>query len=302
LHDWNKSVKGVVIGSAVGIAFGLGGFLFAEIPQTHAMGPVMFLLVPFAAGFAIATVTKGAQRISAAALLATLGSLVVLIATGAETPLCAVLAFPLLFLGLMVGVALAYLLRDVAKFGGGANATKSIVFLSVPLLVFAGHRIELSTLIHPRPETVTSSTWFQAEPDQIWIDLQSFDSLTAQKPLLMYIGLPIPVRCTMQGSGQGAKRTCYFDHGYIEETVTEWQPASRMRLSIDRTNMPGRHWLGFEEAEYVLRQDNGGTILTRSTTIISNLSPAFYWRPFERWGVASEHEYIFRDLARRLNH
>jgi hypothetical protein len=75
-----------------------------------------------------------------------------------------------------------------------------------------------------------------------------------------------------------------------------------MRLSIDRTNMPGRHWLGFEEAEYVLRQDNGGTILTRSTTIISNLSPAFYWRPFERWGVASEHEYIFRDLARRLNH
>jgi hypothetical protein len=262
----------------------------------------MFLLVPFAAGFAIATVTKGAQRISAAALLATLGSLVVLIATGAETPLCAVLAFPLLFLGLMVGVALAYLLRDVAKFGGGANATKSIVFLSVPLLVFAGHRIELSTLIHPRPETVTSSTWFQAEPDQIWIDLQSFDSLTAQKPLLMYIGLPIPVRCTMQGSGQGAKRTCYFDHGYIEETVTEWQPASRMRLSIDRTNMPGRHWLGFEEAEYVLRQDNGGTILTRSTTIISNLSPAFYWRPFERWGVASEHEYIFRDLARRLNH
>ena len=302
MHDWNKSVKGVVIGSAVGIAFGLGGFLFAEIPQTHAMGPVMFLLVPFAAGFAIATVTKGAQRISAAALLATLGSLVVLIATGAETPLCAVLAFPLLFLGLMVGVALAYLLRDVAKFGGGANATKSIVFLSVPLLVFAGHRIELSTLIHPRPETVTSSTWFQAEPDQIWIDLQSFDSLTAQKPLLMYIGLPIPVRCTMQGSGQGAKRTCYFDHGYIEETVTEWQPASRMRLSIDRTNMPGRHWLGFEEAEYVLRQDNGGTILTRSTTIISNLSPAFYWRPFERWGVASEHEYIFRDLARRLNH
>lgn len=284
----------------MGIAFGLGGFLFAEIPGTHAMGPVMFFLVPFAAGFAIATVTHGAQRISAAALLAMLGSLGVLIATHMETPLCAVLALPFLFVGLMVGVALAYLFQSIAKLKGSGDTMKSIVFLSVPLLVFAGHRVELSTLTHPRQEAVTSSIWIAAEPDRVWADLQSFDSLTGEKPVLMYIGLPIPVRCTMQGSGQGAKRTCYFDRGYIEETVTEWLPPSRMRLAIDRTNMPGRHWLGFEDAEYDLREYAGGTVLTRKTTVISNLYPAWYWRRFERWGVASEHEYILGDVALRL--
>jgi hypothetical protein len=52
----------MAVGTAVGIAFGLGGFLFAEIPRTYAMGPVVFFLVPFAAGFATATVTEGEQR------------------------------------------------------------------------------------------------------------------------------------------------------------------------------------------------------------------------------------------------
>jgi hypothetical protein len=276
--------------------------MLAEIPKTQAMGPVMFLLVPFAAGFAIAMVTRTAEAIFAATLLATIGSLAVLIATRMETPLCAVLALPLLFVGLMSGVALAYVSKREMNRSDRGGTIKSIVFWSVPLLVFAGHRIELSTLVHPRQEVVTSSIWLPEETGQVWANLRSFDSLTGEKPALMYIGLPIHRRCTMEGSGLGAKRTCYFDRGYIEETVTEWLPPTRMRLSIDRTSLPGRHWLGFEDAEYDLRSLNGGTFLTRRTSIISNLYPVWYWRPFERWGVASEHRYILNDLALRARH
>jgi hypothetical protein len=298
LGDWKRAARGVAVGTAAGMAFGLGGFFFSEIPGTYAMGSVMFLLVPFAAGFAIAAVTSGVQRISVAAFLATLLSMSILIATHMETPLCAVMAFPFMFAGLLGGIGLAYLVQRVKRKRGG-GALKSIIFFSMPLLVFAGHRVELSTLVHPRQETVTSTIWIAAPPGKVWADLRSFDSLTAEKPALMYIGLPVPLRCTMQGSGQGATRTCYFNQGYIKETVIEWQPPARMRLSIDRTNLPGRHWLGFEDAEYDLSPNNGGTLLTRETTIISNLYPAWYWRPFERRGVADEHEYIFRDLVRR---
>jgi hypothetical protein len=302
VHDWRSSIKGVVIGTLTGIGFGLAGFFFAEIPETHAMGPVMFLLVPLAAGFAIATVTRNFQIVSASAILATLGSLVFLIATHMETPLCGLIALPALFTGLLIGALLASLFQKIVRLISGGGTLKSIFFLSVPLLVVAGHRIEMSALVHPRQEVVTSSTLLDAQPSQVWAALESFDSLTAEKPILMYIGLPVPLKCTIEGIGQGAKRTCYFDRGYIEETVTEWDPPNMMRLSIDRTNMPGRHWLGFEGAEYDLHQSTGGTLLTRSTTIISNLYPAWYWRRFERWGVSSEHAYIFEDLARRLNH
>jgi hypothetical protein len=300
LRDWQNSLKGVLIGGLTGVAVGLTGFFIAEIPSTHAMGWVMFLLVPFAAGFAITMVSHELNRVSAASLLAAIASLAVLIATGKETPLCGLLAFPFLFVGLMIGVGLGYLFCKFTDKAGGNGATLTSVFLlSMPLLIFTGHRIETSTLTHPRREVVTSSIRLPANPPNVWSELQSFDSLSGEKPFLMYIGLPIPVRCSMEGSGLGARRTCYFDHGSIEETVLEWSPPNLMRLSIDRTNMPGRNWLGFEYATYTLQQDGNDTILTRSTTIISNLYPAWYWRPFERWGVAAEHGYIFSDLARR---
>ncbi|HEY4950345.1 MAG TPA: hypothetical protein VIH88_08430 [Candidatus Acidoferrales bacterium] len=300
MDNSKDSLKGVLVGGLTGVAVGLGGFLIAEIPGAHAMGLVMFLLVPFAAGFAITMVSHDLNRVTAASLLACITSLVVLIATGKETPLCALLALPLLFVGLMIGVALGYLFQKLSdKFGGDGATLTSVLLLSMPLLIFTGHRIELSTLTHARREVVTSSIRLPAGRTYIWSELQSFDSLAGEKPVLMYVGLPIPVRCVLEGKGQGAKRTCYFDHGSIEETVIEWSPPNLMRLSIDRTNMPGRHWLGFEYATYTLQQDGNDTMLTRSTTIISNLYPAWYWRPFERWGVSSEHAYIFSDLARR---
>jgi hypothetical protein len=300
LSDWKNSLAGIVAGGVAGAGVGLIGFLLAEIPRTHAMGPVMFLLVPIASGIAISMVAKGPQQYWAAATLATLCSLALLIAMHMETILCAIIALPLLFGGLLIGVAVGYLLRKAAGKLEKNDATfTGIVFLALPLAIWAGHRTEVSTLIHPRTEVVTSTVRLASSPNQVWSDLRSFDSLEGEKPLLMYVGLPIPVRCVTQGNGQGAKRTCYFDHGSIEETVTDWSPPNRMGLSIDRTNMPGRHWLGFETAEYDLHADGNGTLLTRTTTVISNLYPAWYWRPFERWGVNSEHEYIFGDLALR---
>jgi hypothetical protein len=106
----------------------------------------------------------------------------------------------------------------------------------------------------------------------------------------------------MQGQGIGAKRTCYFNVGYIEETVTGWDPPYYLGLSIDRTHMPGRHWLGFENAEYRLQADGSRTFLSRTTTISSHLRPAWYWRGFERLGVESEHDYILRDVVLRAAH
>ena len=300
MHDWENSLKGSFAGAVIGVLFGLGGFYLSRIPGTHAMGAVAFLVVPLAAGFAITMVSNGIQRISSAAVLATVASLGLLIAMRMETPLCALLALPFLFVGLLIGISLGYLfLRLIVRRDANKGVFMSAALLFMPLLIFAGHRVELATLVHPRREVVTSSIRLAAGPDQVWNELRSFDSLAGQKPLLMYIGLPIPIRCAMEGSGVGAKRTCYFNDGYIEETVTEWSPPNIMQLSIDRTNMPGRHWLEFETARYDLQKDGNGTLLTRNTTIISDLYPALYWRGFERWGVSSEHEYIFRDLARR---
>lgn len=264
------------------------------------MGEVLFLCVPIAAGFSVGLVAPKFDRAAPIALLSVVGSLLVLIATGKEGVVCAAMAFPLLLAGLLIGLGIGVLVRKfILPKGKNQTTTIGMFLLLVPLSIVAGERLETPRLAHPRTEIIQTSIELSEPPDSAWNQILSIDNVQASKPMLMYIGLPIPQRCVMNGRGAGAKRTCYFNAGYIEETVTEWSPPCRLGLSIDRTHMPGRHWLGFESAEYDLQAIASGTALTRRTTVFSYLHPAWYWRPLERYGVESEHVYILRDLARR---
>ena len=47
----------------------------------------------------------------------------------------------------------------------------------------------------------------------------AIDEIAAKKPFLLQIGLPVPVKCTLEGAGIGATRICHFDSGVIEEKI-----------------------------------------------------------------------------------
>jgi hypothetical protein len=292
---------GAIVGVLAGTVYGLTGFFLLKLSMGPRMGQVIFIMFPLLVGATIAMVTP--RGFSSAALLSVTISLMIclasLIAVKAEGILCAVLAFPLIFVPLAVGVAIGTLLRKMIRPFESAK-TNCIVLLAAPLLLFGGHRLEVKTFPEARTESVLTTVHLAATPEEVWANIQSLDSLGGKKPFLMRIGLPIPQRCVLQGTSVGSKRICYFDQGSIEESVLEWDPPRRMRLAIDRTNMPGRHWLEFDGAEYDLKADATGTTLTRITTIRSNLRPTWYWARFENWGVQSEHEYLFSDLANRF--
>ena len=170
LYNWRASLGGVLVGGLTGIAFGLAGFILSQNHRTNAMGPVLFLLVPFVVGFAIAMVAQDMRSVTAALILATIGSLGLLIAFGREGLLCALMAIPLLFIGLAVGVTVGFIFNTlVTKFRGGNNSTTltSVILLAMPLLILAGHRVEMSRLTQPRWEVVTSTTRFAADPGRV---------------------------------------------------------------------------------------------------------------------------------------
>jgi hypothetical protein len=295
-----ETLAASLIGAAVGVTVGLASFYFFSWRQSPGMGMSIFMLVPMSAGFAVAQVAPKPNSAATIGVLSVVGSLVVLVATGREGALCAVLAFPLIAAALAVGLLIGILVRKIFVAGSKNRTTTTGMFLLiVPLLIVGGQRIETPSLLQARAEVVQTSVEVNGQPLRVWGYILSIDSVEVSKPMLMYVGLPIPERCILKGAGLGAKRTCYFNSGYIEETVTEWNPPYRLGLSIDRTHMPGRHWLGFESAEYRLQAKGANTLLTRSTTVTSHLRPVWYWRPLERLGVESEHEYILRDVVRR---
>lgn len=290
---------GLFGGSLLGISVGLLGFFFAR-EQTRGMGYLMFLLVPVAAGFLIGLFARGRWIVAGSGITAVVVTLGLLIAAGQEGFLCALMASPLLILGVIVGAGFGIVLRPtIAPPNGQSSTTLGMLILATPMLLYMGKQLERPALDRARMEVVLNSVWVDDTIGNTWVDIQSIDSLHGSKPWLMHVGLPIPQRCSMQGSGVGSRRTCYFDKGYIEETVTEWDPPRSLGLIINRTHMPGRHWLEFENASYRLEASGNGTELTRTTVINSRLYPAWYWRPLERWGVASEHNYILQDIAER---
>src|SRR5215472_1665696 len=263
------------------------------------MGTLLFFLVPGAGGFAVGFLSRGAKPAGIAALIALGGCLFLLIALGKEGPLCALMALALIVVPMAGGAALGVAVRVLVRPGRAQNTSIGMFILVVPSLLFVAKQLEKPLLDRARIETVSTNIWVPDSPQRTWLEIQSIDSIHAAKPWLMYIGLPFPQRCTLEKTSVGARRTCYFDKGYIEETVVEWDPPHFMRLQIDRTHMPGRHWLGFESASYLLEPEGKGTRLTRITVISSHLYPAWYWRPLERLGVKSEHQYLLQDVANR---
>jgi hypothetical protein len=117
----------------------------------------------------------------------------------------------------------------------------------------------------------------------------------------MRIGLPVPVSCSIDKEEVGGTRRCNFEKGYIEERITEWNPPHSMKLEITSWDVPGRPWLDFKDARYQFHRENGYTVMTRTTTIASRLSPAWYWRGLERLGVETEHQYLFEAVTNNLN-
>lgn len=72
-----------------------------------------------------------------------------------------------------------------------------------------------------------------------------------------------------------------------------------MKFEITASDVPGRPWLTFRDASCQINREGDHTIVTRSTTIVSRLSPAWYWKRLEAVGVHTEHRYLFEAVENK---
>jgi hypothetical protein len=295
-----KLFRGLLAGGLTAGAFGLGGYALLR-DNTGAMGSVLFLLLPIASGFATAMVVKRSAIALASVLMGVILCLAVLMVTGLEGFVCVLMASPLIAGGLAIGALGGFFFRKyVVDKSRHPGVISLLVMVVAPFFLIGANSAEEETRRTPRTETIISELIVDAAPEKVWQEIRSLDSLSSAKPFLMKIGLPVPVSCAIHGEGVGGARICYFDSGYIEERITEWNPPTSMKLEITAATLPGTPWLGFKDASYEIRTEKGKSVLTRSSTIISRLSPAWYWRRFERLGVETEHQYLFEEFKKRM--
>jgi hypothetical protein len=294
-------IKGLAAGIGTAFVFGMGGFLLVY-DKTRSMGSVLFLLLPFATGFATAVVARRWNIVIASLIIGLIMCSTILLLTRMEGWVCVLMSAPLIAFGLALGAVFGALFRRfVIDKSRSPRVLNLLVLLILPLFLMGANSLEKPARRTTRAETFTSVLVVDAAPEVVWTAIKTMDRVNAHKGFLMRIGLPVPISCRIDKEEVGGTRTCYFESGYIEERITEWEPPHSMKLEITSWDVPGRPWLDFKDASYEIHQENGHTVMTRTSTIISRLLPASYWRACERLGVETEHEYLFAAVRHRIN-
>jgi hypothetical protein len=291
-------VFGVLLGTALGVLLQLGGYLLTRGAREE-FGWVMFVFVPFVSGFAVATVVRRPMRILACCLTGGIITFSVMLFIGWEGIICCAMSLPLVAVGVAVGALIGNQVRGrlIDKLPAPGKTTM-ILLLVCPFLIAAADRIERPFRVIQQQEVFTTETIVPASPERTWDLVAQMHKLDGPRPFLLRAGLPTPTRCELDHAGVGGRRVCYFDSGLIAQEVTDWERPTFMGLRVTESTLSGRHWLTFIDASYELSAEGTQTRVVRHTTIGTRLYPRWYWRPLERWGVTSEHEFVFSNLHR----
>ena len=292
-----KKTKTVLVAASQVVIFSVFAYIIVYLIREDVdsvYGTTLFVVLPalagVVAGWTTSTVPTG--------LLAFLGGLAFCLASllifAIEGILCIVFASPLI---LILGIGGVFLGRYLGKFRGGSGSAATLLLCL--LIVGCSTLLEGSGLAEVHVvETIRD---MPEKPQRTWETMVAIDEITGKKPLLLQLGLPVPQYCTIEGSGVGAIRTCFFDQGYIKERISVWDPPRRLVMSIVEVTLPGRDWLQFIDASYELSAvDERQTRIRRTTQIASVLRPRVYWKRLEALAMQAEHEYLFNGIVEKL--
>ena len=290
--------KNLAISILVSLGFLLIGFLLLH-GDFIGYGISFFVFLPFALGY-----TFGSSTIKSISLVGLIISLItffiLLIAGQLEGMVCILMAMPLVIAAVGFGALVKFLINKFRNKNEEENILKSSI-LPLCLFLFFGFtenwlRQKDTFIVEVRSEIILPNT-----PIEVYETIKSVDTLVAEKPFLMKLDLPIPLKCILEKEEVGGLRTCYFEGGQIIERVTELEKGKILKMDVIDYQLTGRKWLGFKEAIYLFKElENDHCQLTRITTYTSELYPRFYWQPLERIGIEQEHEYVFRNLKKDL--
>jgi hypothetical protein len=262
------------------------------------LGSALFVAFPVAAGYALASF--GLTRRRSVAIGGVLVALGVLALFGFEGVVCIGLALPIMLPLVLLGHWLQRRTIPPPPADDHAPLDHPLV-LTLPLLVLlAGGAVERFFSNEPSLDRVTTRATLPYPAPAVFDHVKAMDTLDAEEPLLLALGLPHPYKCELYGDSVGAHRVCRFREGTIETRVTRFEPGRALAMDVVNYRLPAGGWFAFEHADYTFEEHGGATTITRTTAYRSQLRPRFYWRAVERWTIGQEHGFVLESLRKNL--
>ena len=272
------------------VFFGLMAILFGLIIHNGGnYGMVSFVAFPMVYGLGIGLLLsrRGPRRFGELGRHVFLCSLIAcmgLLCFAMEGLVCIVMAFPIVFVSMLVGAALSQTLR---RLGAVGSKTPLALIVALPISSWVEQRVAPL-----EPRQVSTSIEIAAPPEVVWQHVVQFSELPAPEGFLFKTGLAYPLRARIDGWGVGAVRHCEFSTGAFVEPITVWdepnllafdvveQPASMEEWSFYADLAPPHLHKTFRSVRGEFRLErtaSGGTRLVGSTWYELHMSPHLYW-------------------------
>lgn len=301
------------IGIVLGVLYGLSIRIMWELDAFRNLGELVsasfMFVVPFVIGFIRIHFECKVQPAIYVGKMITIAwqpifiFLLVTVVTLMEGSICVAMALPaFMFFSSLGGLAAGYLNRFFTK---KRNAT----LMSVALLPILIAPIEVNFVKLSTTYTVENKITIDAPPSVVWQQLGRVANIQPDEmgiSLTSLIGVPRPIKASMNADGVGAVRTSEWEQGVVfREVITSWQSNKQMTYSFDidpdvipdhaldkHVKLGGEYFSPLTGGYYISENAEGNTVLTLKTTLIDNTNFGVYSRV---WG-----ELIFSDFHKSL--
>ncbi len=176
----------------------------------------------------------------------------------------------------------------------------ALLFIAAVPLVSA----EVVDRLGPSGEIVVVRTEriLDAPPEAVWSQLHFYEEIESEPPLLLRLGLPIPVRVQGAKASVGAIQECVYENGKgITKRITQRSKARLLAFEVVEQRLGFEHDLSLLGGEFRLSPTaGGGTRLTLVTRYRARSYPGWMWRPLEAHVLHTLHQHIAADVETRI--
>ena len=262
------------------------------------LGYTFFIVVPLCIGYSLGIKLDWGISLVIAVMMGLTLFFFLLLTAGFEGLVCVIMLLPIFIPVVLISILIGYNLRKRSLKTDKKNIINISLYPLIVLLFSGGIEHFFSNKFENAK--VESTIYLPYEASTVYDFIKSVDTLAGKRSLLMNLGLSVPQKCVLEKEEVGAKRTCYFENGTIEEKLTDIKRGEYIKMKVTNYDLPGFKWLKFDDAIYLFDQKGDSTKLTRITTYQSQLKPRIYWEFWERQAIEAQHEYVLNDLKRRL--
>ena len=138
-----------------------------------------------------------------------------------------------------------YLLKNSKRKKYNNNRQKLSAYIFPILILFLSSVIEKFFTEKYTNVSIETKITLPYSREMVFDYIKSVDTLVSKKPFIFKIGIQTPLKCVLEKDSVGAKRTCYFKEGTIDEIITNYKRGEVLKMKITKYNMPGRKWATF---------------------------------------------------------